>query len=336
MDSTNKKALWFIAPAIVVLILVGIIKLMEKPGNAKSNKKQPSIIDPTLKHPEDTITSKGGTYEHGQQVEELNKNKKRLTFEDIGEMAKNNSASTKLGYRQDSLQKGSPFESKALQKPVTRNTQPTSKQQSTYSGNATRYKDQTIQPAIQSASTAPVNTEPTKLYPDIPVYGSNKSGNTSKTSKNDFIPAYLEEDTKIVDKAAVVFILDKDCIINGNQIFKDALLFGTVVNASSRFDIYIHNIKNTDGTTYEFNNVIVFNEKYGRGIVPDGNLSKALKQSADQSANNATGDLGYSQNVGASLAQQGVTNTVSAITSSRQPSVTLAQGYKVFIKAIKS
>lgn len=80
--------------------------------------------------------------------------------------------------------------------------------------------------------------------------------------------------------------------------------------------------------------MVVFNEKYGRGIVPEGSMSKALKQSADQSANNAASDLGYSTNAGTNLVQQGLTNTVAAVTGNRLPSISLSQGYKVYIKAL--
>ncbi len=341
MDSNNKKALLFLIPAALILILVVVAKIINKPRVANDNKTA-SFIDPNLHRMEDTINSKQGVYAHGQQVEELKSNEKKVNFEDLGEMAKNNGS--KLGYKQDSSVSGnnysgngSIYDSKVLQKNENITAGQMYSRPKYYKGSSVSGHQQAMPSTLSAVNPAPpVNPADSKEYSDICVYGAKKSvaNNNSKSLKDDFYPAYLEEDTKITDKASVVFILDKDCIINGNQIYKDALLFGTVINASSRFDIYIHNIKNTDGITFGFNNVVVFNEKYGRGIVPEGTVPKALQQSADQSANNATGDLGYSTNAGVNLAQQGLTNTVNAVTGSRNPSISLAQGYKVFIKEV--
>jgi hypothetical protein len=343
MNSNNKKALLFLIPAVLILVMVIVAKIINKTGGTTDNKTA-SFIDPNLHRMEDTINSKQRVYAHGQQIEEQKRNEKKVNFDDLGEMAKNNG--NKLGYKQDSSKNGSyssnnysssVYSSKSLQINENKTTDRLYTRHKVNPGSPVNGCQQTTaasSPAVVPAVQA--NTSDSRTYSDICVYGSKKTvNNTSKSLKNDFFPAYLEEDTKITDKAAVVFILDKDCIINGNQIFKNALLFGTVVNASSRFDIYIHNVKNTDGTTFGFNNVVVFNEKYGRGIVPEGTVPKALQQSADQSANNATGDMGYSTSTGVNLAQQGLTNTVNAITSSRNPSISLAQGYKVFIKVIQ-
>ncbi len=344
MDSNNKKALLLLVPAAVILILVVVAKTINKP-KATSDSRPASFIDPNLNHVEDTINSKQGVYAHGQQIEEQKRNEKKVNFDDLGEMAKNNAR--EMGYSQDTSSRGSSrlynvngsiYDSKALQKNVVKAKSVTGANPeldpSSYIANNQKQIKTSIPP---QAASYPSNTAAAREYSDISVYGVKKSAsnNNFKNQNEDFFPAYLEEDTKITDKAAVVFILDKDCIINGTQISKNSLLFGTVVNASSRFDIFIHNVKNTDGATLNLNNVVVFNEKYGRGIVPEGNVSKALKQSAGQSAVNATGDLGYSTNTAVNLAQQGLSNTVNALTGSRNPSITLSQGYRVFIKEIR-
>jgi hypothetical protein len=329
MNSNHTKSLLFMIPAIIILLLVIVAKIVNKPAPVP-DQKTASFIDPNLHRMEDTIDSKQRVYAHGQQVEELKSTEKKVNFDELGEMAKNNG--NKLGYRPDTLlnpnrlttTRGSVYDATVHQQP------------SVASHVHTQARASQPEKVVESAKNPEVLPEaPKKVYADLCVVVSkNNQSGANKFSRDDFIPAYLEEDTKITDKASVVFILDRNCICNSIPLNKNAILFGTVVNAGSRFDIFIHNVKNTDGTTYDFSNVLVYNEKYGRGIVPEGTISKALKQSADQSANNATGDLGYSTNAGTNLAGQGLSNTVAAVTGSRTPSITLSQGYKVFIKVL--
>ena len=178
------------------------------------------------------------------------------------------------------------------------------------------------------------------------IYQSKENISNTKTNnvsiKNDeFYPAYLEEDTKLKANSPVVFVLNCDVYLGGILYKKNSTLFGKVMDAGSYFDIKISNLRGTDGKTYNIK-FVVYNENYSRGIIHDGNLNKAVKESGNQTANDATSDLSSeasSANVtntgteeGIRLASQAVSNTVQSLTRQSQPTINLYQGYKIYVK----
>jgi Protein of unknown function (DUF3714). len=158
--------------------------------------------------------------------------------------------------------------------------------------------------------------------------------NTSPSSqKDEFYPAYLEEDTKIKNNGSVVFVLSKDVYIGGVFYKKNSTLFGKVSDAGNYFDIKIRNIKTTDGNSYTVN-LVVYNENYSRGIVYEGKIDKAVKEASDETVNDvSTTATGTTTEEGIRLAARGVDNGIKALTRQRQVVVNLYQGYKIYLKS---
>src|SRR5208283_731430 len=121
MNSNPKKSLLFMIPAVIVLLLVVVAKIINK-KDPEPAPKTASFIDPNLNRMEDTIKSKQRVYAHGQQIEEQQRTERKVNFDELGEMAKNNGS--KMGYRQDTLMnprgtsptRGNPYDVSVLKK----------------------------------------------------------------------------------------------------------------------------------------------------------------------------------------------------------------------------
>lgn len=352
MDSSKKKALWLLIAGIILILVVLVVKFYNPNDAVKNEMHTSSIIDPSIDNSTDTIKTKAGAYERGDMDSAKEAGKKKVTFEELSNMTRNKDA---LGFKQDA-----PNIDNSEQQPTNENKKKSSvyeipktpPAQTSYSAkNSVSQSADNVNSEFASnkhsekrnnveGNNTNEKATPQQEYSSLGVSVASKKGNAvdgkSTGSSEGYIPAYLDEDIEITDKARPVFILNKDCIINGISLKKNAILYGNVRNSNSYFDIAIHNIKNVDGNNYEFDNVVVFNEKYTRGIVGEGRINKALKESGDQSANEASSSLGYnsSGNTGTSLTEQGINTTVNAITRSRVPAIRLVHGYKIYVKQL--
>jgi hypothetical protein len=98
----------------------------------------------------------------------------------------------------------------------------------------------------------------------------------------------LEEDTKIKNQSSVVFFLLEDCTIDGSVFKKNSILYGKASEHGGVFDINIYQIMNTDGNIYSVNGLLVFDEKYSRGLAYEGNLNESVREGMGQTTNEAS------------------------------------------------
>ena len=169
---------------------------------------------------------------------------------------------------------------------------------------------------------------------------SDRSGSNEKNSSNShvkngaFFSAMLEEDTKIKNQSSVVFFLLENCTIDGSVFKKNSILYGKASEHGSVFDINIYQIMNTDGNITPVTGLLVFDEKYSRGLAYEGSLNESVREGMGQTTNEASSSLssGIAAGTGVGIAANAVDNTIKAMTRKKEASINLYKGYRVFIK----
>jgi|GEM_PF-3326367 len=164
--------------------------------------------------------------------------------------------------------------------------------------------------------------------------GSNKINSSNSQVKNGgFFSAMLEEDTKIKNQSSVVFFLLEDCTFDGSVFKKNSILYGKASEHGSVFDINIYQIMNTNGNISSVNGLLVFDEKYSRGLAYEGNLNESVREGMGQTTNETSSSLSSKiGSTGVGIAANAVDNTIKAMTRKKEASINLYKGYKVFIK----
>jgi len=164
---------------------------------------------------------------------------------------------------------------------------------------------------------------------------SGKNSTSGSLVKNGgFTAAMLEEDTKIKNQSSVVFFLLEDLATDGKVFKKNAILYGKASEYGNVFDINIYQIMNTDGVVSSVNSLIVFDEKYSRGLPYEGNLNESVREGVGQTTNETSSAIssGIAAGTGVGIAANAVDNTIRAMTRKKEPIISLYKGYRVFIK----
>ena len=162
---------------------------------------------------------------------------------------------------------------------------------------------------------------------------NNKNASTSQAKNGGFISAMLEEDTKIKNQSSVVFFLLEDLNVDGSVFKKNAILYGKALESGNVFDIKIYQIMNTDGNVSSVTGLIVFDEKYSRGLSYEGNLNESVREGVGQTTNETSSSISSKiGTTGVGIAANAVDNTIKAMTRKKEATINLYKGYKVFIK----
>ena len=163
--------------------------------------------------------------------------------------------------------------------------------------------------------------------------GNRKNSMGSQARNGGFTAAMLEEDTKIKNQSSVVFFLLEDLAIDGKVFKKNAILYGKASEYGNVFDINIYQIMNTDGVVSSVNSLIVFDEKYSRGLSYEGNLNESVREGMGQTTNETSSSISSKiGTTGVGIAANAVDNTIKAMTRKKEATINLYKGYKVFIK----
>jgi len=162
----------------------------------------------------------------------------------------------------------------------------------------------------------------------------NKTASSAKNVQGGFVPAMLEEDTRIKNQSSVVFFLLQDVSIDGTVFKKNSILYGKASEYVNVFDIHINQILNTDGNISSVNGLIVYDEKYSRGLPYEGRINESVKEGLDQTTSETSSSITstVASGSGVGIAANAVDNTIKAITRKKEASINLYKGYKVFIK----
>ena len=163
--------------------------------------------------------------------------------------------------------------------------------------------------------------------------GNRKNSTGSQAKNGGFTAAMLEEDTRIKNQSSVVFFLLEDLTVDGTLFKKNAILYGKAIENNNVFDIKIYQVINTDGNVLTVNGLIVYDEKYSRGLPYEGNLNESVKEGMSQTTNETSSSISSKiGTTGVGIAANAVDNTIKAMTRKKEPTINLYKGYKVFIK----
>jgi hypothetical protein len=163
--------------------------------------------------------------------------------------------------------------------------------------------------------------------------GNRKYSTGSQAKNSGFTAAMLEEDSRIKNKSSVVFFLLEDLTVDGTVFKKNSLLYGKAIENNNVFDINIYQVMNTDGNVLSVNGLMVYDEKYSRGLPYEGSLNESVKEGMNQTTNETSSSISSKiGTTGVGIAANAVDNTIKAITRKKEPTINLYKGYKVFIK----
>lgn len=163
--------------------------------------------------------------------------------------------------------------------------------------------------------------------------GNRKNSMGSQARNGGFTAAMLEEDTRIKNQSSVVFFLLEDLTVDGTLFKKNAILYGKAIENNNVFDIKIYQVMNTDGNVLTVNGLIVYDEKYSRGLPYEGNLNESVKEGMSQTTNETSSSISSKiGTTGVGIAANAVDNTIKAMTRKKEATINLYKGYKVFIK----
>jgi len=163
--------------------------------------------------------------------------------------------------------------------------------------------------------------------------GNRKNSTGSQAKNGGFTAAILEEDTRIKNQSSVVFFLLEDMTVDGTLFKKNAILYGKAIENNNVFDINIYQIMNTNGNVSSVTGLIVFDEKYSRGLSYEGNLNESVREGVGQTTNETSSSISSKiGTTGVGIAANAVDNTIKAMTRKKEATINLYKGYKVFIK----
>lgn len=177
-------------------------------------------------------------------------------------------------------------------------------------------------------------------------FGIVMGGNQTTTEKasalpesnKGFISVILEESLEIKTGTSVVFICGEAFWHQGQKINKNALLFGKAHDAGSVFEIRIDQIKNTDGKIMAASNLVVFDERYSRGLAHSGAMNKAVDDGMNEGVADITRDMTSATTRGTpgAVAINALDRTLSSMTrqKQRENSISLHKGYRVYVKQL--
>jgi hypothetical protein len=125
----------------------------------------------------------------------------------------------------------------------------------------------------------------------------------------------------------------EDITVEGTVFKKNAILYGKALENVNVFDINIYQIMNTDGNVSSVTGLIVFDEKYSRGLSYEGNLNESVREGLGQTTNETSSSISSKiGTTGVGIAANAVDNTIKAMTRKKEPTINLYKGYRVFIK----
>jgi hypothetical protein len=306
----KEKLIFFGSIGVVILIMViyGVSVFSKKTtSSTAADFTVPDLVEKDkTKEEYNNRLKKANSYQAPQEKQDLSKTVNFKTYQSDPKNAKEKRGNNDSQVTKQSRQRQEPIQAKEDVKTETKSESPQKKEEDT-GGFGIVVSDRS---------------------------GNKKNSSNSQTKNGGFIPAMLEEDTRIKNQSSVVFFLLEDCTIDGSVFKKNSILYGKASEHGGVFDINIYQIMNTDGNIYSVNGLLVFDEKYSRGLAYEGNLNESVREGMGQTTNEASSSLssGIAAGTGVGIAANAVDNTIKAMTRKKEASINLYKGYKVFIK----
>jgi len=306
----KEKLIFFGSIGVVILIMViyGVSVFSKKSSSAAAaDFTVPDLVEKDkTKEEYNNRLKKANAYREPQEKQDLSKTVNFKTYQSEPKNAKEKKDNNDSQVTKQERQRQEPIQAKEDVKTETKSESPLKKEEDT-GGFGIVVSDRS---------------------------GSKKNSSSSQTKNGGFIPAMLEEDTKIKNQSSVVFFLLEDCTVESSVFKKNSILYGKASEHGSVFDINIYQIMNTDGNVSTVNGLLVFDEKYSRGLAYEGSLNESVREGIGQTTSEASSSLssGIASGTGVGIAANAVDNTIKAMTRKKEASINLYKGYRVFIK----
>ena len=306
----KEKLIFFGSIGVVILIMViyGVSVFSKKTtSSAAADFTVPLLVEKDkTKEEYNNRLKKANSYQAPQEKQDLSKTVNFKTYQSEPKNAKEKRDNNDSQVTKQARQRQEPIQAKEDERTETKSESPQKKEEDT-GGFGIVVSDRS---------------------------GSKKNSSNSQTKNGGFIPAMLEEDTKIKNQSSVVFFLLEDCTIDGSVFKKNSILYGKASEHGGVFDINIYQILNTDGNISPVTGLLVFDEKYSRGLAYEGSLNESVREGMGQTTSEASSSLssGLASGTGVGIAANAVDNTIKAMTRKKEASINLYKGYRVFIK----
>jgi hypothetical protein len=306
----KEKLIFFGSIGVVILIMViyGVSVFSKKTtSSAAADFTVPLLVEKDkTKEEYNNRLKKANSYQAPQEKQDLSKTVNFKTYQSDPKNAKEKKDNNDSQVTKQARQRQEPIHAKEDVKTETKSESPQKKEEDT-GGFGIVVSDRMV---------------------------SKKNSSNSQTKNGGFIPAMLEEDTKIKNQSSVVFFLLEDCTIDGSVFKKNSILYGKASEHGGVFDINIYQILNTDGNILPVTGLLVFDEKYSRGLAYEGSLNESVREGMGQTTSEASSSLssGLASGTGVGIAANAVDNTIKAMTRKKEASINLYKGYRVFIK----
>ena len=306
----KEKLIFFGSIGVVILIMViyGVSVFSKKTtSSAAADFTVPLLVEKDkTKEEYNNRLKKANSYQAPQEKQDLSKTVNFKTYQSDPKNAKEKKDNNDSQVTKQARQRQEPIQAKEDVKTETKSESPQKKEEDT-GGFGIVVSDRMV---------------------------SKKNSSNSQTKNGGFIPAMLEEDTKIKNQSSVVFFLLEDCTIDGSVFKKNSILYGKASEHGGVFDINIYQILNTDGNILPVTGLLVFDEKYSRGLAYEGSLNESVREGMGQTTSEASSSLssGLASGTGVGIAANAVDNTIKAMTRKKEASINLYKGYRVFIK----
>jgi hypothetical protein len=306
----KEKLIFFGSIGVVILIMViyGVSVFSKKTtSSAAADFTVPLLVEKDkTKEEYNNRLKKANSYQAPQEKQDLSKTVNFKTYQSDPKNAKEKKDNNDSQVTKQARQRQEPIHAKEDVKTETKSESPQKKEEDT-GGFGIVVSDRMV---------------------------SKKNSSNSQTKNGGFIPAMLEEDTKIKNQSSVVFFLLEDCTIDGSVFKKNSILYGKASEHGGVFDINIYQILNTDGNISPVTGLLVFDEKYSRGLAYEGSLNESVREGMGQTTSEASSSLssGLASGTGVGIAANAVDNTIKAMTRKKEASINLYKGYRVFIK----
>ena len=306
----KEKLIFFGSIGVVILIMViyGVSVFSKKTtSSAAADFTVPLLVEKDkTKEEYNNRLKKANSYQAPQEKQDLSKTVNFKTYQSDPKNAKEKKDNNDSQVTKQARQRQEPIQAKEDERTETKSESPQKKEEDT-GGFGIVVSDRS---------------------------GNKKNSSNSQTKNGGFIPAMLEEDTKIKNQSSVVFFLLEDCTIDGSVFKKNSILYGKASEHGGVFDINIYQILNTDGNISPVTGLLVFDEKYSRGLAYEGSLNESVREGMGQTTSEASSSLssGIASGTGVGIAANAVDNTIKAMTRKKEASINLYKGYRVFIK----
>jgi len=325
--------------AIMFIILYFMVfKKSDKSDTTKENKsKSSALVLPDVKD-DTTKKSKSSIYDNLTEEERAKNQQQDLqSSKDFFDMNEKN-VQNKKGEKQESSSLPESGTGSGNNVSYTNNNTSGKK----YTGGSTAQYYQSSAPSQTYTSNSVVqktnNSDKSDNGYSFGVY-KNPAATTVKSSsdavvqQNDYIPAILENSQNIKPGTEVIFLLQQDSYISGQNYEKMSIMYGIASFNGGRMDITINTIQDKTGQKHPVN-LIGYNENYQKGVYysdADATMKQGKSNVFSSTANGVVATTLNGSGAGGAVVN-GVVQTAQGALNTSKAEVDISQGYKMYFK----